>query len=86
MSGADEIKIQRFNYVSAIFPTSGFSKNTERYAVAHQIFLIQYDNVAIFAPVIHGLLNVTEDHFGPNSLSQVDIGKKYERHFALLLS
>jgi hypothetical protein len=43
----NEIRMPRFNYLSAIFSTSQYTENAQRYAVAHQIFLIQYENVPI---------------------------------------
>lgn len=35
-------KLRRFNYSYAIFSLYGFTENAQRYAIAHQIFLIQY--------------------------------------------
>lgn len=52
----DTLKLQRFNYQSAIFSTSGFTGGAERYAIAHQIFLIQYQNVWVLRPVVDALL------------------------------
>lgn len=52
----EEIKIQRYNYNTALFSTSGYTKNAERYAIAHQIFLIQYNSVHLFQPIRDGLL------------------------------
>jgi len=36
------VKLRRFNYAYAIFSLNGFTRNAQRYAIAHQIFLIQY--------------------------------------------
>ena len=36
------LKLRRFNYAYAIFSLNGFTRNAQRYAIAHQIFLIQY--------------------------------------------
>ena len=43
-----EYKIRRFNYAYAVFSLNGFSKNAQRYAIAHQIFLIQYYYTPLF--------------------------------------
>ena len=79
--GADEIKFQRFNYHSAVFSTSGYSKNAERYAIAHQIFLIQYANVGVFQPIIQGILNLREEHFRLGALDESGIGKTLRKYF-----
>lgn len=57
------IQIQRYNYHSAIFSTSGYTKNAQRYAIAHQIFLIQYPQTGLLKPVIDGLLGLGKKHF-----------------------
>jgi len=44
-------KIRRFNYTYAIFSLYGFTENAQRYAIAHQIFLIQYH----FNPLFRGI-------------------------------
>ena len=46
-------KFKRFNYTYAIFSLYGFTRNAQRYAVAHQIFLIQY----YFNPLFDGVRN-----------------------------
>jgi hypothetical protein len=53
----------RYNYVSAIFSTSGFTKGAVEFAVAHQIFLIQYEDVPAIAPVIDAIRALDEEHF-----------------------
>lgn len=46
-------KFRRFNYAYAIFSLYGFTENAQRYAIAHQIFLIQYH----FNPLFNGIRN-----------------------------
>lgn len=46
-------KFKRFNYTYAIFSLYGFTSNAQRYAIAHQIFLIQY----YFNPLFDGIRN-----------------------------
>ncbi|NQZ92056.1 MAG: hypothetical protein HRT97_06900 [Moritella sp.] len=48
----------RFNYQSAIFSVSGYTKPAIDYAVAHQIFLIEYTGVPIIEPVIRAITNL----------------------------
>lgn len=64
----DSIKAPRYNYLSAIFSTSGYTENAVKYAIAHQIFLIQYQKVYALKPVIKALLKLNESHiFAINS-------------------
>jgi len=60
----DEIQIPRFNYHSAVFSTSGYTSGAQRYAIAHQIFLIQYQRIHLFQPIIDSLLGITALHLG----------------------
>lgn len=62
-TGHDQIQIPRYNYHAAVFSTSGYTKNAQRYALAHQIFLIQYENIAVLKPIIDALLGLEEEHF-----------------------
>ena len=65
-----EVQIQRFNYHSAIFSSSGYTKGAQRYAIAHQIFLIQYQKVPIIRPVIDALLNMNVEDFRNGNRTQ----------------
>ena len=68
----NEVKVQRFNYHSAIFSSSGYTKKAQRYAIAHQIFLIQYQQVPIIRPVVNALLNMNVQHFRNGDRTQRD--------------
>jgi hypothetical protein len=57
-----EIQVPRFNYHAAIFSTSGYSSAAQRYAIAHQVFLIQYSRIHVLEPVIQGLLALNPTH------------------------
>lgn len=57
-----DVQVPRFNYHSAIFSTSGYSSGAQRYAIAHQVFLIQYQRIGLLQPVIEGLLAIEEAH------------------------
>lgn len=59
----EEVQLQRFNYHSAIFSTSGYTEGAQRYAIAHQIFLIQYQRVPLIRPIVDALLEINAEHF-----------------------
>lgn len=54
--GGPPLFMQRFNYHAAIFAANGFSERAERYALAHQVFLIEYTNTSLLRPIINALL------------------------------
>lgn len=45
---AQTLKLKRYNYVYSVFSLYGFTENAQRYAVAHQIYLIQYHHNYLF--------------------------------------
>ena len=51
----------RYNYAAAIFSTSGFTRGAIEYAIAHQIFLIQYANVPVIRPLVEAIFQFGED-------------------------
>lgn len=59
--GSPDIQIPRFNYHSAIFSTSGFTGGAAEYAMAHQVFLIQYENVPVIQPLIDAIMRFDEN-------------------------
>lgn len=50
------VQVPRFNYHSAIFSTSGFTSGAVEYSIAHQVFLIQYENVPIIQPLLDAIM------------------------------
>lgn len=69
-----EIQVPRFNYHAAIFSTSGFTSGALEYAIAHQVFLIQYENVPVIQPLIDALMEFDENcvtEFGKRAISEV---------------
>jgi len=50
-----ELRMQRFNYHAAIFAANGYSADSEQYALAHQVFLIDYSHVGAMRPVVDAL-------------------------------
>ncbi len=63
------LQVPSFNYHSAIFSTSGYTAGAVEYALAHQIFLIQYNNVSVIRPLIRAIMQ-----FGPECLT--NLGKQ----------
>jgi hypothetical protein len=61
----------RFNYQSAIFSVSGYTKPAIDYAVAHQIFLIEYTGVPVIAPVIRAIENLDTDSLTEGGLGDI---------------
>lgn len=59
----EEVKVSRFNYAAAIFSTSGYSYSAQQYALAHQIFLIDYRHVPAMLPVVNALFLLTVEDF-----------------------
>lgn len=73
-SGGSDVQVPRFNYHSAIFSTSGYTSGAIDYALAHQVFLIQYENVPIIKPLIDSIMQFDENcitRLGKNSISEV---------------
>lgn len=79
-SGGADIQVPRFNYHSAIFSASGYTRSAINYALAHQIFLIQYENVPVIRPLIDSIKQFDENcitTLGKGSISEVR--KQYRR-------
>jgi hypothetical protein len=53
--GADEFSEIRFNYRAAMLSVYGYTSGAVEFAVAHQIFLIEYNNIPVIAPVIDAI-------------------------------
>lgn len=60
--GDDSVQAPRFNYHAAIFSASGYTSGAQKYAIAHQIFLVQYRRLALLEPVIIALLSLRPVH------------------------
>jgi hypothetical protein len=50
----------RYNYASAIFSTSGYTAGAVEYAVAHQVFLIDYQHIPIIRSLIEAIMQFDE--------------------------
>jgi hypothetical protein len=71
LTADEDVQLNRFNYHAAICSTSGFTGPAQRYAVAHQIFLIQYSNVPLMKPIAAMLTELAEhDIVSPTSQTQ----------------
>ncbi len=69
----------RYNYAAAIFSTSGFTRGAVEYAVAHQVFLIQYNNVPAILPLINSILDFNEDCIILNSKKTIFAARSFFR-------
>jgi len=56
---------KRFHYQYAVFATCGYTAEAQRYAFAHDIYLIPLAESAFFRPIIDALNAVTVTAFGP---------------------
>ncbi len=81
----EPLKLQRFNYQSAIFSTSGYTSGAQRYAIAHQIFLIQYDGVSLFQTISQGLQKLSNEHFKEGVLNHKGAQNEVRQHVRRLL-
>jgi len=70
------VQVPRFNYHAAIFATSGYTAGAQRFAIAHQIFLIQYERVSLLEPVVDGLLLLRDDHLRGLSGDEAEISAR----------
>lgn len=69
-----ELQIPRFNYHTAIFSTSGYTSGAVEYAIAHQVFLIQYENVPVIQPLIDAIMLFDDNcvtNTGKKAISEV---------------
>ena len=68
------VQVTRYNYHFAIFSTSGFTSGAAEYSLAHQIFLIQYENVPVIQPLIDAIMsfdNTCVTSVGKKSMSEI---------------
>lgn len=69
----NDLKFQRYNYHSAVFSTSGYTKGAQNYALAHQVFLIQYENIRLMQPISNALLAISDDYFVVDNVRDIDL-------------
>lgn len=69
----------RYNYVAAIFSTSGFTQGAVEYAVAHQVFLIQYENVPVIQSLIDAILQFDEECINLRGRQAIAAARAYYR-------
>lgn len=69
----------RYNYAAAIFSTSGFTQGAVEYAVAHQVFLIQYENIPAVRPLIDAIFQFDEDCILARGQNAISSARKYYR-------
>lgn len=76
----DTFRGPRYNYTAAVFSISGFTQGAVEYAVAHQIFLIQYENVPVIQPLIDAILAFDEDCINLRGQRSIATARAYYRH------
>jgi hypothetical protein len=69
----------RFNYTAAIFSTSGFTQGAVEYAVAHQVFLIQYEGVPAIQPLIDAIFEFGDDCIDARGQQAIAAARRYYR-------
>jgi hypothetical protein len=59
---------RRYHYQYALFSASGYTRNAEKYAFAHDIFLIPLANAGFLSPILDAIRDVSEPDFdaGPD--------------------
>jgi len=57
-SNAEGFKYRRYNYHAAVYSANGFTKVAQQYAIAHQVFLIDYFGVSAMSPVIEAIRQI----------------------------
>lgn len=75
----DTFRGPRYNYTAAIFSTSGFTQGAVEYAVAHQVFLIQYENVPTIQPLIDAILEFDEECINLRGKGTIAAARAYYR-------
>ncbi|WP_145930852.1 restriction endonuclease [Acidihalobacter prosperus] len=74
-----EFQGPRYNYTAAIFSTSGFTRGAIEYAIAHQIFLIQYENVPVIRPLVEAIRRFDEGCISVRGQGTISAARNYYR-------
>jgi hypothetical protein len=72
--GGSDFSERRFNYRAAMLSVYGYTSGAVEFAVAHQIFLIEYKNIPVIAPVIDAIAAFGDNCItapGKDSLAEV---------------
>jgi len=69
----------RYNYSAAVFSTSGYTQGAVEYAVAHQVFLIQYENVPAIQPLIDSIRGIDETCIKLRGQQAISAARAYYR-------
>lgn len=75
----NEIRGPRYNYSAAVFSTSGYTQGALEYAVAHQVFMIQYDNVAAIQPLIDSIRDFDKECINLQGQQTIAAARTYYR-------
>jgi hypothetical protein len=69
----------RYNYSAAVFSASGYTHGAVEYAVAHQVFLIQYENVPVIQPLIDSIRGLDEACINLRGQQAITAARTYYR-------
>lgn len=69
----------RYCYQYAVFSNSGYTANAERYAYAHNIYLISLENNLFIQPIIQSISNLTSESFEAKSENKIYVDLSYLR-------
>ncbi len=75
------LTIRPYHYQFAIFSASGYSIDAERYAFAHDIYLIQYQNSLYMYPIIQKILDITFNAFMASTRTSINVNMTELRKF-----
>ena len=84
--GEPTVQVRRFNYHSAVFSTSGYTSGAQRFSIAHQVFLIQYEKVFLLEPVIDGLLSLQEEHIRDDRADESEVSARLRNEIRGMLA
>ena len=70
---------KRYHYQYALFSTTPYSKEAEKYAFAHDIYLIPLANSAFLRPVISSITSISASDFGAEPDNSIPIEMKQLR-------
>lgn len=66
----------RYHYQYAILSASGYTLDAERYAFAHDIYLIPYERSRFIVPVVQAIRQLTHVDFGAQEWNAIDVNMR----------
>lgn len=72
-TGPKSVSRRRYHYQYALFSASNYTEPAERYAFAHDIYLIPLQGSAFIRPIVSQIRRVTHHAFGAPTRNQIDL-------------